>query len=65
LIQNDAPQYLGGRLLSEVEQGSQECCLSFEIDDFFLLNFGYIGTAIAVGADAYELLPRKKKPIGR
>ncbi len=32
---------------------------------FFLLNFGYIGTAIAVGAGAYELLPRKKKPGGR
>ena len=32
---------------------------------FFLFNFGYIGTAIAVGAGAYELLPRKKKPAGR
>lgn len=32
---------------------------------FFLYNFGYIGTAIAVGAGAYELLPRKKKPAGR
>ena len=32
---------------------------------FFLLNFGYIGTAIAFGAGAYELLPRKKKPAGR
>ena len=32
---------------------------------FFLLNFGYIGTAIAVGAGAYEFLPRKKKPTGR
>jgi len=32
---------------------------------FFLFNFGYIGTAIAVGAGAYELLPRKKKPRGR
>ncbi len=32
---------------------------------FFLFNFGYIGTAIAVGAGAYELLPRKKKPGGR
>jgi ferredoxin-type protein NapH len=32
---------------------------------FFLINFGYIGTAIAVGAGAYELLPRKKKPGGR
>ena len=34
-------------------------------EDFFLLNFGYIGTAIAVGVGAYELLPRKKKPSGR
>ncbi len=32
---------------------------------FFLFNFGYIGTAIAVGTGAYELLPRKKKPGGR
>ena len=32
---------------------------------FFLFNFGYIGTAIAVGAGAYEILPRKKKPSGR
>ena len=32
---------------------------------FFLFNFGYIGTAVAVGMGAYELLPRKKKPAGR
>ena len=32
---------------------------------FFLFNFGYIGTAVAVGIGAYELLPRKKKPAGR
>jgi len=32
---------------------------------FFLFNFGYIGTAVAVGTGAYELLPRKKKPSGR
>ncbi len=32
---------------------------------FFLFNFGYIGSAVAVGAGAYELLPRKKKPGGR
>jgi len=32
---------------------------------FYLFNFGYIGTAIAIGAGAYELLPRKKKPGGR
>jgi len=34
-------------------------------DIFFLFNFGYIGTAIALGAGAYNLLPRKKKPSGR
>jgi len=32
---------------------------------FFLFNFGYIGTAIAIGMGAYELLPRKRKPAGR
>jgi len=32
---------------------------------FFLFNFGYIGSAVAVGVGAYELLPRKKKPRGR
>jgi len=32
---------------------------------FYLFNFGYIGTAIAIGMGAYELLPRKKKPTGR
>ena len=32
---------------------------------FFSFQFGYIGTAIAVGAGAYELLPGKKKPGGR
>ncbi len=32
---------------------------------FFLFNFGYIGTALAVGIGSYELLPRKKKPSGR
>jgi polyferredoxin len=32
---------------------------------FFLFNFGYIGTALAVGMGSYELLPRKKKPSGR
>lgn len=31
---------------------------------FFLFNFGYIGTAIAVGVGVYELLPRGKKPSG-
>lgn len=29
---------------------------------FYLFNFGYIGTAIAIGMGGYELLPRKKKP---
>ena len=32
---------------------------------FYLFNFGYIGTAIALGVGAYDLLPRKKKPSGR
>ena len=32
---------------------------------FFLFNFGYIGTAVAVGLGSYSLLPRKKKPQGR
>jgi ferredoxin-type protein NapH len=32
---------------------------------FFLFNFGYIGTAVAVGLGAYSLLPRQKKPRGR
>lgn len=32
---------------------------------FYLFNFGYIGTAIAIGMGAYELLPRKRKPAGR
>lgn len=32
---------------------------------FFLFNFGYIGTALAIGIGSYELLPRKKKPSGR
>ena len=32
---------------------------------FFLLNFGYIGTAVGFGIGLYVLLPRKKKPSGR
>lgn len=32
---------------------------------FYLFNFGTIGTAIAIGMGAYELLPRKRKPAGR
>ena len=31
----------------------------------FSFNFGYIGTAIALGTGAYVLLPRKKKSAGR
>lgn len=32
---------------------------------FFLFNFGYIGTSVAVGLGACSLLPRKRKPAGR
>jgi polyferredoxin len=32
---------------------------------FFIFNFGYIGTAVALGIGAYDLLPRKKKPTAR
>ncbi len=32
---------------------------------FFIFNFGYIGTALALGIGAYDFLPRKKKPSGR
>ena len=32
---------------------------------FYLLNFGYLGTAIGFGIGLYVLLPRKKKPLGR
>ena len=32
---------------------------------FFLFNFGYIGTSIAIGVGVYTFLPKKKKPIGR
>ncbi|PWH15138.1 MAG: 4Fe-4S ferredoxin [Anaerolineae bacterium] len=32
---------------------------------FYLANFGYIGTAIAVGIVIYLSLPAKKKPVGR
>jgi polyferredoxin len=31
----------------------------------YLLNFGYIGTAIGIGGGLYVFLPRKKKPSGR
>lgn len=32
---------------------------------FFILNFGYIGTSVAVGMALFALLPREKKVIGR
>ena len=32
---------------------------------FYLLNFGYIGTAIGVGMGLYGVLPRQKKILGR
>ncbi len=32
---------------------------------FYLFNFGYIGTAIAVGIGLYVSLPPKKRPLGR
>jgi ferredoxin-type protein NapH len=32
---------------------------------FYLLNFGYIGTAVGLGIGLYILLPRKKKSSGR
>ncbi len=32
---------------------------------FYLFNFGYIGTALAVGLGVYVSLPGRKKPLGR
>lgn len=32
---------------------------------FYLFNFGYIGTAVAVGLGVYIALPARKKPLGR
>ena len=32
---------------------------------FYIFNFGYIGTSLGIGIGLYELLPRRKKPIGR
>ena len=32
---------------------------------FYLFNFGYIGTAIFIGAGMYTALPKKKKEWGR
>jgi len=34
-------------------------------NSFYLFNFGYIGTALGFGLGAYELLPKKKKRLGR
>ncbi|MBN2735355.1 MAG: 4Fe-4S binding protein [Spirochaetales bacterium] len=32
---------------------------------FFLINFGYIGLAFGLGMTLYQILPRKKKALGR
>ena len=32
---------------------------------FYLFNFGFIGSAIFIGLGLYEILPRRKKPVGR
>ncbi len=32
---------------------------------FYLFNFGYIGTALAVGLGVYASLPARKRPLGR
>ncbi len=32
---------------------------------FYLANFGYIGTSLAIGMGVYLLLPTRKKPVGR
>jgi Pyruvate/2-oxoacid:ferredoxin oxidoreductase delta subunit len=32
---------------------------------FPLINFGYLGTSLAVGLGLYAILPKQKKPIGR
>lgn len=34
-------------------------------NSFYILNFGYIGTAIGIGIGLYSGLPKKKKRIGR
>lgn len=39
--------------------------LGLAVSPFFFLNFGYLGTAIGGGLALYELLPRRKKPVGR
>jgi hypothetical protein len=31
---------------------------------FFIFDMGYIGTSLGVGIGLYELLPRRKKPMG-
>jgi len=35
------------------------------VHPFFILNFGYIGTAIGVGMGLYAVLPRARKHVGR
>jgi polyferredoxin len=32
---------------------------------FFIFDMGYIGTSLGVGIGLYEMLPRKRKPVGR
>lgn len=34
-------------------------------NNFYLINFGYIGTALGIGLGAYTLVPQKHKPLGR
>ena len=34
-------------------------------NSFYILNFGYIGTAIGIGIGLYSALPKKKKHMGR
>jgi len=34
-------------------------------NSFYILNFGYIGTAIGIGIGLYSALPKKQKHIGR
>jgi ferredoxin-type protein NapH len=34
-------------------------------NNFYLFNFGYIGTSLGIGLGAYSLLPGKQKPWGR
>lgn len=34
-------------------------------ENFYIVNFGYIGTSIGIGMGLYTMLPRKKKSLGR